>query len=198
MENYESQDEPREAKRKKAGKTDVNFQYCKLAELAPMLLNIFNQVLNTEADGRDHLDELNPEVVIEARLVALTNAVAYPGTVMVMCCDACITALTMLCPQRLLQVAYRAILTLNKHFYFFIFVRSFGSGRDLILIILTSLINSIHLFNFFGRGCSAHLTVILLYLASIILCILHAYARQVACSRDRLCHFRLLTSTQLL
>lgn len=165
-----------------------------------MLLNILDQVLDTQTDGRDHLDELNAEVVIEARLVALTNTVAYPGTVMVVCCDACITALTVLRPQRLLQVAYRAILTLNKHFYFFIFVRSFGSGsgHDLILIILTSLIDSIHLFNFFGRGCSAHLTVILLCLTSIILCVLHAYARQVAGPRDRLCHFRLLTSTQLL
>ena len=88
MENYESQDEPSEAKREKAGKADVNFQNCKLAELAPMLLNILDQVLDTQTDGRDHLDELNAEVVIEARLVALTNAVAYPGTVMIMCSDA--------------------------------------------------------------------------------------------------------------
>ena len=123
MENYEGQDEPREAKCEKAGEADVNFQNCKLAKLAPMLLNILDQVLDAQTDGRDHLDELNAEVVIEARLVALANAVAYPGTVMVVCCDACITALTVLCPQRLLQVAYRAILTLNKHFYFFIFVR---------------------------------------------------------------------------
>ena len=51
MENYEAKDETSEAKREKASKANVNFQNCKLAELAPMLLNILDQVLDAQSDG---------------------------------------------------------------------------------------------------------------------------------------------------
>ena len=98
MKNNESDDEPRETQCKEAGQAYINLQYRQLAKLTSVLFHIFHQVLDAKADGRDHLDELNAEVIVKACLVALSNTITNPWAVMIMCCNTLITTLTVLCP----------------------------------------------------------------------------------------------------
>ena len=120
MEDEECEDECCEAEREEDCEPDVEFEDCELAELSPVLLHVFHQVLYSKRDGSQHLHELHNKVVEKASFVALTDAVANPRAVMVVSGDALVTRLAVLRAQRLLQVADRAVLHLDEKFELFL------------------------------------------------------------------------------
>ena len=114
MEHNESKDKDREAYNHETGYPNIDLKEGHCSKLELMLLNVENQVLDSKGHCRQHLNQLEPQVVVEASLVSLTNAVANPWAVMVMSSHTLITQFAVLCAKRLLKVADCTVLILNE------------------------------------------------------------------------------------
>lgn len=146
-----------------------------------MLLNILDQVLDTQSDRRDHLYQLYAEVVVIARFVPLAHTVTDPRAVVVVSCHALVAGLAVLRAQRLLQVANGAVLALNKQFDGVFGILTIG-----LRFVLASLIDRVHWLDLFSRRHAAHLTVLLLFrVAFRVILVVDAGQITRACDRAR-------------
>ena len=104
-----------------------------------MLLYVFNQVLDAEGNRRDHLNKLDDEIVEETCFVPLSDAVADPGTVVIMRGHALIARFAMFRSYRLLQMADRAVFHLDKKHHIVILT------ANLVILLRRFFINRVHL-----------------------------------------------------
>ena len=85
---------------------------------------VLTHVVNTDANHKpsEQLNKLALQEPKEIKAIALTDTVANPGTVMIVCCYAMVARLAMFATQRLLNMTYCAVLVFDEKHHVLVFV----------------------------------------------------------------------------
>jgi len=140
VEDDQSCDEEDEACGNDRAETNPDLETGKFQSYLPVVFNVLHDIFATEIDCDVHLEVLDYQVPVEARLVSLADAIADPRAVMIERRHAEINLLAVLCSEWDLKMADGAVLALNEDLDVFVFFTEF-----LIDLVFSSFYDCVHL-----------------------------------------------------